>query len=258
MKIACGGICFAEQDFEGMLQGAEQAGYEWVEVLAIPGWIHVNLREMEPGALAEKVAAHGLGLAALYSLGAKTGSREELLNSLEYFSRTVTVAEALGVENIVFSGDNRERGNRTMMIEGFKRMAERLSGRSVYVCLENHAGNMIQTPEDYESILAEVNSENFGITLDTGHFTGAGIDGSLLIDRFPQKVRHMHIKDHIGTRPVRFGEGETDNRRYLQKLAKIGYQGFLSLEVEHEGRTLQDAIAAREHIEGIVANLARY
>lgn len=260
MKIACGSICFVNDDLEGMLRKTKEAGYEWVEVTVIPGWMHADLREMKPQALGERVAAHGLKLAALYPGGIKTGSREdpsdrrraEMLESVEYISLAISAAEALRVENLVFTGPRRDTGDRELMIEGFKRLAERLSGRRVHICLENHAKNQIETQEDYASILAEVKSDNFAITLDTGHFTGSGIDGSVLIDRYPEKIRHMHLKDHIGARPVRFGEGETDNRRYLEKLAKIGYEGFLTVEVEHEGRTLEDVIAAREHVEGIV------
>ena len=55
-----------------------------------------------------------------------------------------------------------------------------------------------------------------------------------LIRRHGDRVRHVHIKDHIGTRSVPIGTGETDNLSVIRALISKGYDGYLSLELEVE------------------------
>jgi sugar phosphate isomerase/epimerase len=59
------------------------------------------------------------------------------------------------------------------------------------------------------------------------------------------RIRHVHIKDHVGTRSVALGAGETPNRAVLDRLRDRGFDGYASIEVECEDKRAQDdAVAA--------------
>ena len=114
----------------------------------------------------------------------------------------------------------------------------------VRIALENHCGNWIQFLQDYEHIFAHIDAPCLGITLDTGHFTSAGVDPAAIVRRFPNKIFHVHIKDHRGTQSVALGTGETNNRGTADVLQASGYTGYLSQELEVSDRENSDRYAA--------------
>ena len=50
------------------------------------------------------------------------------------------------------------------------------------------------------------------------------------------RVKHVHIKDHKGTQSVGLGKGDTNNKDFVKRLSRIGYQGELSMELEVEDK----------------------
>ena len=115
-------------------------------------------------------------------------------------------------------------------------IAEDAQANNIKICLEPHYRNIIETFEDYQAIFAEVTHPNIGICLDTGHFYMSGVDTMKLIHTFPKRIFHAHIKDHIGHKSVAYGKGEVDNKSVINALEEIGYQGFLSVELEVEDK----------------------
>ena len=82
------------------------------------------------------------------------------------------------------------------------------------------------------STSSTTSSPNVGVTLDTGHFTASGVEPADVARQLGDKVFHVHIKDHIGTKSVPLGAGQTDNVSLVRVLAEQGYGGYLSQEIE--------------------------
>lgn len=101
----------------------------------------------------------------------------------------------------------------------------------------------------------------FGINFDPSHLLWQGIDPVKLIDAFPQRIFHVHMKDvattldgansilggHLGFGDHRrgwdfrsLGRGEVDFTAIIRALNRIGYEGPLSVEWE-------DSSMDREH-----------
>ncbi len=116
-------------------------------------------------------------------------------------------------------------------------MAREGARRGVKISLEN----LSEDGQDLSLALRE--SPGLGLTLDVGH-------GELmcesnraleLLERFPQRVSHVHLHDNMGGDLVGddlhlpVGEGKIDFRAFLERLVRSGYNGAATLEVPVEG-----------------------
>ena len=66
MQLAFCSVCLEKHPFDAMLRVASKHGYRALELIAIPGWIHVDLKKIEPGELQSEIAKYNMELIALY------------------------------------------------------------------------------------------------------------------------------------------------------------------------------------------------
>lgn len=255
MKPSIGSVCYAHLPFEEMMQSSVRAGFTRLELICIPTWIHVNLRETTPVELTQRVEDAGMELVVLYPGGVDTSDPDVARGNIDYIRHTCDFAQEAGVNRIVFTGCERDTPLQAS-IDAYAEMAEHLAGTEVVIALENHYRNRLETIEDYREIFRQIDSPNLGITIDTGHFTSSNVDMFDLIDELGSKVAHVHLKDHIGTESVAIGKGETPNRKVLAKLGSIGYDDLVSLELEVKDPENTD-VYAREALELMSGLLGR-
>lgn len=178
-----------------------------------------------------------------------------------YLFHMMTVAETLGCRRICFTGGNREESNGALQgfIDVLSSVVSTAEERGIIICLENHAGNTLETIEDYEVICNAIPSPNVGICIDTGHFDASGVSMDDLIDRLGNRVVHLHLKENHGTGTVdfrRFGEGTTDNAHVVERLMELGFEGYMVCELSPQKdrestvedlRTAFDMFSAWDH-----------
>lgn len=141
----------------------------------------------------------------------------------------------LGCRIVKCTGAARGReGGLKSVIEVCRELAPAAEELGILVTLENHAGNVLERPEDYDEIFAAIDSPNIGLCLDTGHFEGVGVGLHEVIDRFHPRLLHVDLKDckerGKGHNTVPFGEGVTDFDSFLTHLHEKGYTGYLVIE----------------------------
>ncbi len=127
----------------------------------------------------------------------------------------------------------------------------------VRFALEVHPGEIAYDIHTAERALEAVGGHPaFGFNFDPSHLIWQGIDPARFIDRFPDRIFHVHVKDAItrldGTRGVlgshlSFGDprrgwdfrspgrGGVNFEEIIRALNRIGYQGPLSVEWEDSG-----------------------
>lgn len=93
---------------------------------------------------------------------------------------------------------------------------------------------IVSTLADAQRILADVPNENFGILLDVGHMYVVGENVIHVIERLGNKIVHVHIEDIVDRLHCHFipGRGMVDFEGVLLALGKIGYSGFVSVDIE--------------------------
>lgn len=124
------------------------------------------------------------------------------------------------------------------------------ANKKIYLALENH-GKHGNDPEFLRRVLAGVNDERLGLTLDSGNFYWFGFPLEQVYDVFEEfapLTRHTHIKNikypedirTISREPgYRYNdyvspvyEGDIDHQRFVEILKKAGYAEDLCLEDE--------------------------
>lgn len=185
--------------------------------------------------LAATLARHGQELIALYCRPIDVWTPDRLEASVAGVVRAVGIAEELGATRVVFPPLLPRQGfDYALLVQACRQVLERTAGSPVRVCLENHHDWPMARPEDYRSVLGEVDDPRLAVALDTGHFTSSGVDGPAFVREFAPRIAHVHLKDHVGTRSVPFGRGETDNVGTVQALREVGFRGYASIELEVE------------------------
>ena len=142
----------------------------------------------------------------------------------------------------------------------FQGYADRLSEFSRYVFGEfgirlayHHHLMMVAETFDEISSVFDKTSPDVGLLLDTGHTQAAGFDYRRLIERFGDRIVHIHLKDvradvmaevraknlsfNQGVRNGMFtvpGDGSVDYSGVADYVKKSGYAGWLVVEAEQD------------------------
>jgi sugar phosphate isomerase/epimerase len=159
---------------------------------------------------------------------------------------------------------------------GFTDFAERwgpildvFQGAGVKFALEVHPGEIAYDIYTAERALPAVGGHAaFGFNFDPSHLVWQGVDPVAFIDRFPERIFHVHMKDvkrnlngttgvlgsHLPFGDHRrgwdfrsVGRGEVNFEEIVRALNRIGYGGPLSVEWEDAGMDREHG--ARESLE---------
>jgi sugar phosphate isomerase/epimerase len=250
MKIAGSSCSWWHHSLPEAVRLAAAAGFTAFEPLAFPTEIfplHGDLRTMSAGQLTRMLGDHGLTLAALHVAAIPTTPPARYRACVDYNKRAIEVAGETGCNLVVVGGPDRATEPFVLFLKALEELEPLVRGTAVRIALENHYRNWIQFIQDYEHIFDYLPSPNLGMTLDTGHFTSAGVDLEAVARRFGvEKIFHVHIKDHQGTKSVPLGTGTTNNFGMVRVLKAAGYTGYLSQEIEcGQGPEADRAVAAR-------------
>ena len=125
-----------------------------------------------------------------------------------------------------------------VFIAGMGRAAERAVETGVTLLVEPEPGLLIESSRDYLHFMdlfgARFGNAGIGLNFDVGHFFCIGEDPVEGIVALKEHIRHVHIEDIPETREhrhVQLGEGAIDVPGVLNALDRIGYNGFVTVEL---------------------------
>ena len=143
--------------------------------------------------------------------------------------------QQLGCRRLKFTGARRgTQGGLDSIIAVMKELAPAAEDKGMLILLENHANNVLERIEDYDTIFSKIDSPNVGLCLDTGHFEGVNISLSEVLKKLHSRTLHVDLKDcrkrGAGHDTVVFGKGVTDFDSFLNQLRQHDYSGYLVIE----------------------------
>lgn len=93
---------------------------------------------------------------------------------------------------------------------------------------------IVRNNNDLARLFAAVDSPTFGVNFDPSYLTVQGIDAVQFVERFGDKIRHVHLKDHIGGYPQWQhkipGLGKFDYVPVVRALHRARFEGSLAIE----------------------------
>ena len=122
---------------------------------------------------------------------------------------------------------------RAWFVESLHLLCERAASLGLQVSVEYEPGLLIERWSELADIIRRVDHPALGANLDLGHARCAGEDPHEAIRGLAGKIWNIHIEDILGTKHYHLipGEGDMDLASYLNTLAEIDYQGFLTVEL---------------------------
>ena len=236
IELAIATICidgFSNQHHEPAIRWIPDLGFKHVELNL---WY---LDQMSPSyvkRLGQRCRDAGISPISIQSIGFGTsGQRPDTIKDVSHKVLMMQLAKSLGCNIVKFTGAKRgTAGGLPAIIEACKALEPIAEDLGVFVALENHTGNNLETIEDYEQIFDSVASPMIGLCLDTGHFEGSGIHLDEVLRRLGSRTVHVDLKDcqefGAGHDTVVFGQGVTDFDAFLNPLIDSGYRGYLVVE----------------------------
>lgn len=251
------------QSFEACLQWAQRNGVHYIECGLIDGvsWIHglgyqphVAMYE-DPLLLRKKMEGYGVRFSqvdAAYPLSGKDGP----VRGVAYILRAIQWAKLAGcpcvdtTDGLHAPPDLSEDEAMAIMKFCYEQIVPVAEAYEITINIEPH-GYFTTKPDMMEKMLAFCDSPFLRLNMDTGNTFIAGQDPVAFLERFIDRVSHVHIKDvseslaaaargeqtGIAVSHCAIGDGVNAQniRRCLETLREHGYDGVLSMECEGQG-----------------------
>ncbi|MEQ9285380.1 MAG: sugar phosphate isomerase/epimerase family protein [Cyclobacteriaceae bacterium] len=150
--------------------------------------------------------------------------------SIRHVMEWVDVAAKLGAPVLrVFAGRTETTGDERngmldWVIEGFKECTQYAQTRGVIVAVQNH-NHFIKTPEQTLEILEAVNSDWFGLVLDTGSYRQGDLYANL--EKMAPYAVNWQVKELVTNNGK---EEDIDLDRLVRIVRNSGYKGYLPIE----------------------------
>jgi sugar phosphate isomerase/epimerase len=251
-------------------------GYRGVEIMAdVPHAWPAYLLPEQKRAIHDALAANNLAISNINAFMMHAVSDERQLYwhpswiepdphyrgvRVNHTRRALTLAKELGAKCIttepggpVAPGQSWSAALK-LFVETIKPVAEHAEKEGVLLLVEPEPGLLIETAEQFEEFMRHIDSPAVGLNFDIGHFYCVKDEPAPTVERLAKYIRHVHLEDIAATRVHHHlipGEGAIDFASTLKALHKIGYAGWITIELypyvddpDHAARTARERILA--------------
>lgn len=212
---------------------------------------------------------------------------EEFKKEIEYLSYAGATAINISEQSYSIQGNQDlsifdNKANFTdaefmQMCDGLNKLAEYAKSNGIRACFHHHMGTCVQTLEETIRML-ENTSDDLLLCYDTGHWTFTETDPLAILEKFPNRIGHVHLKNMRKPvrdqaikeswsflKSVRNGcftvpgdpEGCVDFPAVFKKLDEIGYEGWIMVEAEQDPAKANPFKYAKMAYEYMVAEMAK-
>lgn len=246
------------------LRDCAELGYRGTET---GGRIFDWWEENRPGELGNLMLDHDVTLVCLFQIGDWTDPAAAP-RLREDGQRWAEAVHYYGGE-ILMLVPGRRRDGPPYSLDDFHQMAATMNevgqlaeNAGVSAAMHPHWGTVAEARLEIELLLDLLDPRLVGFAPDTGQIAKGGADPLPIIDRWADRVRHVHLKDltaeweslRAAGVPLRspegyceLGQGTIDLRPLLPMLERVGYRGWLMAELDEARRPAREAAALSKH-----------
>lgn len=153
-----------------------------------------------------------------------------------------------------------------VFVELARQAGNHAAKQDVILTVHHHVGTMVETLDEILTMVRQIGSDSLGICFDCAHFLLCNDDLKQGIEKMSKWIKYVHLKDlvrnradvdiklnlgNVGKEFIDLGEGILDFRSITRNLHKIGYDGWLTVEIENRRYGREDH--ARKNLEYIKA-----
>ncbi len=225
------------------------------------GFVYDWWEQERSGEIKTLLQDHGVVMACLFEFGdwIDPGAIDALIESGKRWS---TGVQDLG-GNVLMLVPGGRRDDPPYILDEFKRMAEAMNrvgqvarASGAIAAMHPHWGTMAESPLEIDVLLDRLDPALVGFAPDTGQIAKGGADPIAAVERWADRVQHVHLKDlaaqweeqrKAGV-PLRspegyteLGQGVIDIRPLLPILDRVNYSGWLMAELDEAKRPAREA-----------------
>jgi inosose dehydratase len=224
------------------VQDIGDVGYEGTEVF------DGNLAAIadDPQPFLDTLAATGVELVSVYS-GANFVYAEVLPDEMARLRRACELARQFGASRLVVGGGARRAMGTPE--EDYDRLGAALDAvvdlaaeHGLEASYHPHLSTIVESPDELDRIMTR---SRIAFCPDTAHLAAGGGDPAALIRRYPERLKHVHLKDidlATGTF-LPLGQGDLDFDDILGAVVEAGYDSWLVVELDSSAGAPRDAAA---------------
>lgn len=157
-----------------------------------------------------------------------------------------------------------------LLAKGLNKLGKIAKDKGMMLTFHHHMGTVVQTEEEIDRFMEEVDPDLVYLLFDSGHCSFAGIDPVKVLGKYIDRTKHIHLKDLRsdvvaksrkeswsflkGVRKGTFtvpGDGDVDFAPIFDIIEKSGYEGYVVVEAEQDpavANPLEYAMKARKYI----------
>ncbi|MCJ7842291.1 myo-inosose-2 dehydratase [Lederbergia sp. NSJ-179] len=157
-----------------------------------------------------------------------------------------------------------------LLKEGLHRLGDLAVEKGMKIVYHHHMGTGIQTISEIDRLMEETKAEKVSLLYDTGHLVLSGEDHLAILEKYQERIHHVHLKDvrdDVAQRAQKEkwsflqavkngvftvpGDGMIDFAPVFERLSKNKYEGWIVVEAEQDpaiANPLEYAMKARKYI----------
>ena len=246
IKLGVNSVLFGGYDFATAARYIALAGYDGVEISAIQGMCeHLALDRWREQAAELKAIVADAGLEFL--------SMEEAGLGEDRLTLAFEAAAGIGIPvvNVGPGGQSEVEEDFQHQTDLLAKLAERAETYGVTLCCKAHVGGCIYNTPTTLRAMEKITSPGFGVDMDPSHIHRAGENPAEALEAVLSRVKHIHIRDCLGTGPSpgaardqACGRGDLDLLAYCRTMVEGGYDGPVCLEVIGAGELELPAVVS--------------
>jgi len=242
MKLSFSTLACADWSLEEIGRAAAQWGYDGVELRLAEPHISTEFSKEQRAGVKEAVSRSGLDICCLAAYtrfhSPDAGTRAENVDNLK---RAIVLASDLGSPYVrSFGGDPSSEESIEQVTrwisDAFAEVDSYAGEHGVKVLLETH--DILSKGQHVRRVFDHNVLNNAGVLWDVKHSLVHGETLEETMEFLRGRIEHIHVKDWIelpeprGEHLILQGAGQMPTLDVVEKLAAIGYKGYLSLEWE--------------------------
>jgi sugar phosphate isomerase/epimerase len=270
MKLCLNTFAYIRYPIEAALQNTGRVGYRAVEIVANrPHLLPEDYSQEDRKQIASLARSLELDIPAVTSFNGTPQwhfahpKREVRRSTTKHVKESVALAVELGASIVeVVSGVPHIDGVPperawAWMTEELAECADYAKKHGVKIGLEPEPGNVVSTTREAMLMSSEIASQGLGILLDTGHLNVVKEEIPNSIASARDRLIHVHVNDNNGETDQHLvpGDGMIDFRAVLEALHRIGYDKYLTIELEQSDGD-SSALRSRKFIESLLRGSA--
>lgn len=192
-------------------------------------------------------------------------NRGDMKNDVETVERSLDFLAANNIKRMNVQAAGKKGGGATpeelrATLETVQAIGKVAKPYGIMPCIHPHANTLVMFENEIDFIMQNTDPAEVGFGPDTAHMTVGNCDPVAVTERYANRVGFTHLKDVRKNKAVdgdsgknegfeiysdflELGEGEVDIPGFVKVLENVGYDGFLTVELDRSRYTNKESAA---------------